>query len=56
MVSKTSLAADVGVPVDSGHLGSSTSSGLGAPDDLGQPLENEFAQLPESLSDVGVIP
>lgn len=56
LVSVRPPAADVGVPVDPGRLGSSTSSGLGAPANLGQPLEDESVQLPESLPGGDVVP
>ncbi len=56
LASETPPAADVEVSVDPGCLGSLTCSGLGAPANLGQPLEDALVQLPESLPDGDVVP
>ncbi|KAL1277561.1 hypothetical protein QQF64_024234 [Cirrhinus molitorella] len=55
LVPEAPPAADIGVLVDSGHLGSQTSIGLGTPANFRQPLENESVQLPEHLSDGDVV-
>ncbi|KAL0198302.1 hypothetical protein M9458_006842, partial [Cirrhinus mrigala] len=54
LVPKNPPAVDVAVPVDPGHLG--PISGLGAPANLVQPLENEVVQLSEGLSNGDAVP